>query len=372
MNLRLFPLLIGCIVALLPLYIRISSVNLERVSKTNALLCLIPILILLFNEKLRSFPIILKSILIAAMFHLIIFQYEPAAMIGIYQSISICAGSMFLIKYHESYNESDNNIIFNSMCIGALIQCVMAAFQIFNVDIYSGALLYFNKNTAAAGPSADGHRAIFGSFQNPNILGAYLAMCLPAFFRSRNLVFLSVIVFAAIVSTESLMPIAAAILAVSYFIVSKLNNKFEKFYYILFPIFFYGFCFIFPGATSDRAMIWSWYLDKIDLRHFLIGKSTSWLPLNVMYIGTGFVDNVHNEFLTLLNIFGILSLAAVGYIIYLVVINKDKNRIFAATLFASFFIMLGNFPMHIASTSFLTLIALAHCLKGSYVGNVEW
>lgn len=355
-------------VALLPLYIRISTVDLERVSKTNALLCLIPILVLFFGERARSFPSILKIILIAAMFHLIIFQYEPAAMVGIYQSISICVGILFLIKYHESYSVNENNIIFNSICIGALIQCVIAITQLFNFDLYGWIILYFNPQSVASGSYVEGHKAIFGSFQNPNVLGAYLAMCLPAFIRSKNLVFLGVIVFAIIIAAGSLIPIAAAVIVISYFIFSR----FEKFYYIGYPIAFFSFCFLFPDYTSERAKIWLWYLDKIDLRHFLIGKSASWMPLNVMQIGTGFVTNIHNDIFALFNIFGILSVLAVGYIIHLVVKNKDKNKIFGATLLSSFVIMLGSFPMHIASTSFLTLIALAHCLKGSYVSNMEW
>lgn len=367
----LSALLIGCTVALLPLYIRISSVDLERVSKSNALICLFAILILLFGNKVRSFPSILKIILVAAMFHLILFQYEPAAVRGIYQTVMICIGSLFLVKYHESYNESDNDIIFNSMCIGALIQTLLGAFQYFDMDIYGGALMLFNEKTVTTGAYADGHRAVFGSLLNPNVLGAYLAMCLPAFFRSRKLILLSIPVFLILILTQSQIPILAGTLAGAYCLSVNFRSR-EKYFYVLYPVAFYAFCFLFPDSTSERVDIWKWYLDKVDVGHFLLGESASWMQFNVMRIRTGYVDNVHSDFLSLFNIFGILSIAASIYVFYLVIINKDKNKIFAATLLASFVIMLGSFPMFIASTSFLTLIALAHCIKGNYVSNVDW
>lgn len=367
-----FPaLLIGCVVALLPLYIRISSVDLERVSKSNALVCLFAILLLLFTDKVRTFPSVLKLVFVVAIFHMIIFQYEPAAIRGIYQVVMMCFGALFLVKYHECHLKKDNHIIFNSMCIGALIQTFLGAMQYFNIDLYSGALMFFNEKTVASGAYVDGHKAIFGSLQNPNVFGAYLVLCLPAFFRSNKLAILAIPVFAILVLCESQIPIAAGVLSVAYFLSLKFKN-YEKYFYISFPIAFYSFCFLFPDKTSERVNIWNWYLDKVDTWHFFLGKSASWIQLNAMRIRVGYVDNVHNDFLTLFNIFGIFSIVVCLYVLYLVVSNKEKDKIFATSLFGSFVIMHGSFPMSIASTSFLTLIALAHCIKGNYVSNVDW
>ena len=371
LNFNLSALLIGCIVAFLPLYIRISSVDISRVSRSNALICLIPAILILFNKRERIFPLYLKIISIAAILHLIAVQYEPALFNGVYQAIAISSGLLFLVKYQESYSDNDNNIIFNFLCAGAVIQSVITLFQYLGFDIYEYFIMSFNSNVSAEGPATEGHVAFFGSLQNKNILGSYLALCLPAFFRNKLLMLLSIPVVISIILSDSLMPIAASIISISYYLFAKTKKR-EALYYIVIPIMFYSFCILFPDKTSDRYAIWENYISKITTKSFLIGNSTSWLTHNAMDLRTGFVDNIHNEFLTAFNIFGIAAIAAIVYIVYLVVSNTGKNRIFGSMLISSFLLMSGNFPLHIAPTAFIILIALAHCIKGNYGSNLDW
>lgn len=363
-------------VALLPLYIRLSSVDLGRVSKSNALFCAIPILVVLFSDKIRGFNPLLKFFLIVAMLHVIIFQFEPASIGGVYQSIGICLGSLFLIKYHESYDEKESNTLLNFLCLGALIQSTLAIFQYFHIDIYENILTALNPSYHAVGAYADKEAVnqpgmdAYGSLGNPNLLGTYLALCLPAFFRGK-LIWISVLVVSAIILTGSLMAIASAIGAIIYYLFARSKIK-EALLYISCAIGYYVTLCVLPGISSGRDEIFKWFLNDITVKQFLIGLSPSWLAsLNVHIVSAGIVKEEHNEFLSAFNIFGIFSVVAIAYLFYLVISNQNKNKIFASILFAAFINMHGNFPLHIAATSLIILTAMAHCLKGSYVSNMD-
>lgn len=370
MNFRLSPILLGCMVAFLPLYIRITSVNVERISKANALLCLLPILISMFGITLRKFPEVLKAIFIAAMFHVVIFQYEPASTNGIYQSIAICLGLLFVIKYHESADHFDIDYVLDFLCIGALVQSALVVTQLFGFDLYTDLICLFDNKLIIDGSFVDGHYAIFGSLQNPNVFGAYQALCLPAFFRSKKLMAWSLVVIATIILAGSRMPMAAACFSILYYL--AVNNKIKEYaLYISFTVAFYAFCFLLPDHTSDRMIIWGDFLSKVDLKHFLIGGSPSWLSFHVTRIGKSYATNLHNEYLSIFNIYGILGLIAVGYLFHLVIKNQSKNKVFGAIMVGAFVNMHGNFPLHIAPTCLIIMLALAHSLKGSYGINMD-
>jgi hypothetical protein len=363
-------ILIWCMIAFLPLYTRISSVNIDRISKTNALLCLLPLVIILFSEKLRSFNKGLAAIFCVAILHLVFFQYEPASIWGFYQSISICLGLLFIAKYNENFIESDKDLLQNFLCIGALIQSFVAILQFFNIDVYNSLIFFLNKDVESHGAYVSGHKAIFGTLGNPNILGAYLALCLPAFFRSNAYLCMAIPVGIAIGLSGSLIPIATSFIVGAYFFAPSFKGK-DLLVYAIIPICFYAFCFYYPHLTSDRSEIWAWYLSKIDLAHALIGKSTSWLPMNVMPLRSGTVDNVHNEFLTAFNIFGMSAIIAIGCMVRLISKNISKDKVFASIFVAAFILSLGSFPMHMAPTAIIIMVAIAHCLKGSYVGHMD-
>lgn len=363
-------ILIGCMIAFLPLYTRISSVDIGRISKVNVLLYLLPLVILLLGQKVRSFHPGMLAIFCAAIAHTIIFQYEPASIWGFYQSLSMGLGMLFIVKYNESYIDSGKEVILNFMCLGAVIQSLVAIGQYLDFDIYHKLIFFLNKDITVHGAYVSGHKAIFGTLGNPNVLGAYLALCLPAFFRSNLHLLLSIPVGLAIGLAGSLIPVAAILIAISYYYSPQFKGK-DAITYIVFPSAFYLFCFLYPQHTSDRSEIWAWYLSKIDWLHALIGKSASWLPLNIMRLRTGTVDNVHNEFFTAFNTFGIFALAAIGYMIKLICDNTSKDKIFASIFVAAFILSHGSFPMHLASTVLIIMVSIAYCLKGNYVSNLD-
>lgn len=370
LNTNFSALLIGCIAAFLPLYIRISSFNLERVSKSNALFCLIPILILFFDKKLREIDITIKSIALAMMSHVILIQFEPSSITGIYKSLGICLSVLFVIKYYESYDEKDNEIIFNLFCVGALIQTSLAIFQSFQVDPYTSLLLLLDPTLTVQGEyvTTDLHH-VYGSLQNPNVLGAYLALCLPAFFR-KKWIYLAVPVFLVILKTKSIMPIAAATGAISYYFLS--NSKIKDYiFYVGSTIGFYVICFMLPNLGSGRLEIWKVIFSLTTVKQLILGGSPSWLVhQKVSYNGLQVIQE-HNEYMAALNIFGVFSLVAICFILYLIINNQSKNKIFGAIFFAAFINMHGNFPLHIASTAFIILIAFTHCLRGNYGVNLD-
>jgi hypothetical protein len=361
---------LGCAVALMPLYIRITSVNVERVSKANLLMCLIPALLIMFRDKIRHADFTLKGIFLVLISHLIIFQFEPASFVGVYQAIAISLGLLFIIKYNESYREKDSEIILNWLCIGGLIQAVIGIVQYLGIDLYREVIFWLYKDVSEHGAYVDGHKAVYGSLQNPNLLGAYLALCIPAFFRTKLLWIASIPLLISLCLAGSLIPIAAAMVSIAYYFTPHFKLK-NFLVFIMAPIAFYAFCFLFPHLTSDRAEIWINYLSKVNVMHFLIGKSSSWLPMNIMNLRAGIVDNVHNEYLTAFNIFGIGAIVAIIYLLRLIVKNQAKEKVFFSVLLSGFFLSLGSFPMHIAPLALIIMISIAHTLKGNYVINLD-
>lgn len=358
--------------AFLPLYIRISSVSLERISKSNALFCLIPLMLLMFGRKIRKFPVVLSIIFAAVIAHLALVQFEPAAFNGIYQAVGISLGLIFVIQYHEHFKEDHTEVLLNFMCAGALIQSCLSIFQFLGLDLYEHAIVFLTNSKVVVQSGAIENLSA-GSLLNPNVLGAYLALCLPAFFRG-NLIWASLPVVATIINLESLMPIAAMLGGLSYYLFAKSKKK-ETFFYIASAVCFYLIILLFPKISSGRVDIWSQIFREINLEHFFFGMSPSWLVAKNFHIGIfsgrGLIREEHNDFLTIFNIFGILGVVAVGYLFHKVIENQYKNRIFASIMFAAFVLMHGSFPLHLAVTAFIIMIALSHCLKGNYVVNLD-
>lgn len=362
--------LIGCMIAFLPLYIRISSINIDRTSKINALLCFIPSIILFFNKKSRNVNSILKYAFFALATHVTFYQFEPASIVGFYQVISICLGMFFLISYHEHYNKNNNEVLLNFIMLGASVQAILAIGQQMDIDLYLNLIVHFVDKVKVSGSYIAGHKAIFGSLGNPNVLGAYLALCLPVFFRNSFTLYLAIPVTVAIYLSGSLIPMAAAILSIAYYFTKEFKNK-DLVFLIGYPVLFYSFCFLLPDKTSDRMEIWNYFAKTSSWFSVIFGHSTSWFSLNVMKLRTGVVDNWHNEFISAFSIFGIGAIAVIVYILKLFVNNNKKNKVFASMVMSGSVLCHGSFPMHIAPTSLLILIALAHSIKGEYGINLD-
>lgn len=362
--------LIGCMIAFLPLYTRISSVNIDRISKTNALLCLIPAIIMFFNQKHRYFNRILKYAFFAMAIHVALFQFEPASIAGFYQAISICLGLFFVAQYHECHIKNQDDVLLNFVMLGALIQSVIAIGQFIDVDIYRNLIMFLVDGVSVQGAYVSGHKAIFGSLGNPNLLGAYLALCLPAFFRNSFTLYFAAPIAMAVYLSGSLIPMAASIVAIAYYFTKDFKYK-DIAFLIGYPVLFYSFCFMFPEKTSDRMEIWKYFYDNTSAFSFLFGHSTSWFPLNIMQLRTGIVDNWHNEFIAALNIFGIGAIAVIVYMLRNFVNNSKKDKVFSAMFMSGYVLCHGSFPLHIAPTALLIMVALSHTLKGDYGFNVD-
>ncbi len=357
---KILSLLIGCIIIFLPLYTRFSSVNVDRVSKALFLLLLIPIIQLIQIKKIREFPVEMKACFIACILHMIIFQFEPASFSGIFSSIATSLGMILLVKYHESYKNEE--IILNSLVVASLIQCVISFSQYMGFDIYANSILLLNKEVSLHVNETN----TFGSFANSNLFGSFLALCLPAFFRKKVL-YLAPIVLIFILLSKSIMAIAATLAGVLMFFKKYL----EKYLYISFPFLIALGIYLFPSESSGRIELWDGLINRIDISHFIFGKSQSWFDSLELKIGSEFINNEHNEFLSVFNIFGIFGLLFFIYLFTKVIENKGKNLLFGCITLVSFVNMLGNFPLHYAPTALIIIISLAHCIKGDYVSNLD-
>lgn len=357
---NIFSLIIGCIITFLPLYTRFSSLNIDRVSKAVFLLLLIPIFLMFKNEKQRILPIEIRIGLITCVLHTILFQYEPASFSGIFQSIALSLGMLFFVKYHENYKSEE--IILNSLVVSSLIQCVISTSQYAGFDLYSNAVLALNKDIILQTTE----KSFFGSFSNSNLFGSYLALCLPSFYRKKVFYFAPIILLFVFLS-KSLMAIAAVVAGLILF----WKKGLEKYLYIGFPFLIAIGIYLFPSEASGRIELWWQLINKIDFSHFIIGKSVSWFDYLELKIGSNFINNEHNEFLSAFNIFGIFGLLFFLYLFIKVIKNVSKNHLFGCIALSSFVNMLGNFPLHYAPLAIIVIISIAHCIKGDYVSNLD-
>lgn len=357
---KILSLLIGCIIIFLPLYTRFSSVNVDRVSKALFLLLLVPIIQLIQIKKIREFPSGLKLGFITCILHMIIFQFEPASFSGIFSSIAVGLGMILLVKYHESYKSEE--IILNSLVIASLTQCVISFSQYMGFDIYANLILLLNQSVSLHVNETN----TFGSFANSNLFGSFLALCLPAFFR-KKIFYFAPIILVFILLSKSIMAIAATLAGVMMFFKKDL----EKYLYISFPFLIALGIYLFPNESSGRIELWDGLVHRVDILHFIIGKSASWFDSLDLKIGSEFINNEHNEFLSVFNVFGIFGLLFFIYIFLKVIENNGKSLIFGCITLTSFVNMLGNFPLHYAPTALIIIIAIAHCIKGDYVSNLD-
>lgn len=266
---------------------------------------------------------------------------------------------------------------FDAICISALLQSILAVFQINKIDPIVNLLRCFIEVNIELDPSC-----ITGTLFNNNFLAAYLGFTLPFFFRpywkycipllvvliywaKTSMAVMSVLVGMAFYFGGGYLRIVIAIVLgclysflldkpfFSYDIQHQLNRSgltdMDKANYLI------------NQYSSTRFGIWAQAIKEIfDSWWTCIfghGPGARW----------GRPYPMHNEYLQVWHQYGLIGLGLlVGFIIDLSrryvhfksMMMKDGNRM----LFASFVIicvnMIGNYPLHLAPSAFLIIIVV--------------
>lgn len=353
-------LFIGAIIALLPLFNRVASVDFSRTAKDNLLMALFGVLCVIMPAKKRSLPLYAWVVFTIAFFFLVFNQWNVISINVMYQSFCIMAGMFFGVRFYECYDRESKSYILNGMCIGALIQCAIIFPSALGFDPY---ILFFkaiDSNVLAIGPTSYPVGKSIGTLGNSNLTAAYLALTAMAFVRGKWIYFLPIVILA-LTFTNSAMGVGSFVAGAVYYLNRKQVFIKQKLY-LLVSISMIGLFFIgVNGADSGRFESWSKLLEAVTFKHFLIGMGPGWFPDFRLMLSETHMVQEHNEFLALFNIFGIMGVLLVTPFFIKFLKLKDTCYIFPTVLFIAFCNAYGHFSLHQSTTAIIIIVTIVIC-----------
>jgi hypothetical protein len=235
--------------------------------------------------------------------------------------------------------------LYNFFCVAAILQAVFAALQFVGVDVM---LWVLNLFVPAKGKMADG--TLLGTLGNPNFLAAYLAICLPFFFRKGWAWWILLLAPIMLRSWTSAAVVPAIVAALWFF---WENDQVKKWRGAVIPLAL-GAALVYlcvmdtPFWVSPRWKFWAMAAGQLDTTGrilFGLGPGAHWakeFPL-------------HSEWVTILHQFGAVGLwIAAGYVLTL---YRGNRFLFAAMLIA-LINAAGNYNLHLApSAAMIAVIA---------------
>lgn len=345
---------------MLPLYNKIGFVDLGRTSKDNLFLILSIVLIGVLPEKARKVPWAMCALAGYVILSVIHNQVNPASVIVMMQSFYIVGGVVLFIAFYEKHDQKSLNYILNGMAIGAILQSIFGIANFFSLNLYERIV------TAMVG---DVHyiriavsKEIVGSLGHSNLLGSYVALTVPAFFRPKWVWLLPLPVLLVSLS-QSLMGIGASFCACIYWLNSQ-YKVFDRFTVYLLSIL--GMLLLFAGgvggADSQRFSAWKRIFSVVDLKHFLFGKGPGWFALQRLNLVDGIMGQEHSGFISVFNVIGILAFALIMPVFCKYLLQEEREPIFHASLYASFCSSFGHFTLHQSTVAIIIIVMAAICL----------
>ena len=246
----------------------------------------------------------------------------------------------YLFVYHTKYTfEFYAKII----CISALIQTMISICQWLWFDPVSFLMstIVIVKGTG-----------IVGSLGNPNFLGAYLAISLPFFFRSRWVWFIPVIIIGLLISKTS-TAIIGAIIGTAFFIGGWR----------------FAVCGIVPVGIYLMVSTPAGTALNVRLDYWIDATKTTCRSLSSFIVGYGQgttwrLDNqIHNEYVATFFNYGITGLACM--IAYIATISRNNKILFTAFIILCVN-MIGNHPLHVVTTAILAIVISALIERGRH------
>lgn len=270
---------------------------------------------------------------------------NPAAAIaGLDVMVYLIAGLLFFVAARHSNLELFT--FYNFICIGAIVQAVIAVLQFVGIDLM---LMVLNLFVPAKGKLADG--TLLGTLGNPNFLAAYLAISLPFFFRKGWAWFIPLIV-AVLIGCKTTAAIIPAIIGAAWFFWDRTTGHWQSTYngMIITGCALAGIFYVTvigtPFWESDRFGFWMQAMGQLDTTAkilFGLGPGAPWAqkwPL-------------HSEWVTVVHQFGMAGLWIVGG--YVLTLYRGNRFLFAALLIALINAG-GNYNLHLAPSAALIAV----------------
>ncbi|MGE3608010.1 MAG: hypothetical protein AB7I27_00380 [Bacteriovoracaceae bacterium] len=351
--------LIGVIIALLPLYTKLASEDVSRISKDNLLLILMGLICYLLPNKKRDAPKLIKLGLIYGLICLTVNQITPISIIVIMQMIYVSFGMIFFVMFYERHDQKDINTILNGMSIGCLVQCLFLISSYFDFNFYFWIIKQFNSGIIWEHLDSDRN----GTLGNSNLFASYVSLTFFSLFRGKWKYLIPIPLFSLFLA-GSAMGYITLIAGTLYFVNLKFNLIKKYIVYLsslslMAAAFFHGVW----GMDTKRFEIWKVIFNRVDLGHFLVGKGPGWLALQGIKNSSNFILlQEHNEFIAAFNIFGTVGILFLIPWFIKFLKSKDINPIFSSIVFASFINAYGHFNLHQSTTAIIILVSAAICL----------
>jgi len=395
---KLVNLILGAVIALLPFYIEISFVPMERSGKDFVSILIMLLLFFVMPDKKRDAPIALKAFGFFALFLFVFNRPEVFPLISNEktltatlvnqintisaineialintQSIFILCAISFLVCLYERIDTSTLKHILDGISIGVILQASIAIIAWMGFDIYRFTVLTLNpisKFTQFGDQNSIGFKTFLG---NPNILASYLSIGVFSLFRKRWAYFIPLVLVGLILTKSSL---GVAVFVISFVLMMTWPEVREVWGLVLAGIILAYFTFITIdplSMSSGRFDLINSILSRFPFEKSLLGVGPGWLAIQDIRIEKVVISQAHNELLESFLIFGIL-----GPVIYLWIVKKAlrANRSpFTWILLASFINSLGHFNLHISVTVFIFITALVACLalgSDKNYDKLEW
>lgn len=321
-------------------------------------------------KRERNLPELLWVAICYGLLTIVSNQWNPVSVNVMFQQFYILGGIVFFAVYYQGHTEEGQEYLLNGMAIGCLLQCLFVLTEWLGFDLYQLLIISFNEVAIERAPGMED--SLNGTLGNPNLTGAYIALSAFSLFRMKWFGLLPVPIVA-LSLIDSSMATVSLMAGSAYW----LNNHFKLipkyFLYIGAAALMVCAYFFIKGYDSGRFSSWAQIIGAMDLEHFTLGKGPGWFADNGRNIVSGRVYmQEHNEFLALINTFGIVGLAIISPVIYQFMKSKDERPIFAAILFAAFCNAFGHFNLHQSTTAIIIIVSASICLAGGskYVGNI--
>lgn len=356
----LINLLIGVVIALLPLYNRVTFLDFNRTSKDNLLVILFGLLGVLMPNKTRELPKYSWFLLITGLFFLIINQHNVLSINVMFHTFYIVSGMFFLVRFYECYESESKEFILNGMCAGAIIQSLIIFSSALHLDLYNAFFKLINPDAIIVGQDFFPAGKSIGTLGYGNLAGSYLALTSLAFLRGKWTYYLPITVLA-LTFTNSAMGVGSFVVGALYYL--NQEKHFSKLkIYLLATISMIGMFFIgAKGADSGRFEIWNDLFSRVNLKHFLIGMGPGWFPdAKLTWHETSIVQE-HNEYLAFFNIFGLIGVILIIPLLVKFFKSQVQCRLFSAIMFVAFCNCYGHFALHQSTTAIIILVTIVIC-----------
>jgi len=217
-----------------------------------------------------------------------------------------------------------------------------------------------------------------GAFSHPNLTGAYIAMCLPVFFRRAFLPYI-LLPIGAILLLKSALPILTAVVGTIIYIsctykldlkrtmasvVSAICSLTILCHWPMTQKYFVWF------KNNGRFPVWEDTISWMTGLDVLIGRGLGYFydqfPRTFTRHGQAF-QQAHNEFLEIYIAFGLI-----GVVLFLYTLRpvfKHKDPVLIAGILASLINMVGHFTLHVAGTALVAIIYYSQLFKEKEHGS---